>query len=149
MTKLSSVLIIKPVIRKPKPKKVKLIGNNIDVIPIIDTDGTYKAYLKIANDEFTLLPFTDKSFELKGREIVFSKERDEHNHYVRYYRNKRDCVHFGGNKDYLIPFAPSWVIRGNIIKIDGKRYFDFVSLVCPKENYSKSMTISDFNENEY
>lgn len=148
MGRLDDFLIIKPIIKKHKPKS-KFVGKNIDVIPIIDTDGTYKAYLKLAKDEFTLLPFTDKSFDLKGRDIVFSKVKDEHNHYVRYYRNKLDCIHFPGNKEYLIPFAPTWVIRGNIVKINNKKYFDFVTLVCPKTKYDKSMTITDIDEDEY
>ena len=79
-----------------------------------------------------ILPFTKESFDLKGRVNVFSKTKDEHNRYVRYVRNSEQAKYFPGDPNVYVPFAPNWIVTGNIIKENLVLKFDFISLVTIK-----------------
>lgn len=130
-------LVIKPVIKKKKePVKRKLFnGKRLEALCIIE-NNIYYAIVKTKDGELKL-EFTDKSYSLLNRDIVFSKTKDEHGKYIRFIRNKIQSLFFPGSSDNFVPFSNNWVINGYIVKINGKEYFDFVDLVCPKLQYNR------------
>ena len=130
-------LVIKPVIKKKKePVKRKLFNRKkLEAICVIE-DNIYYAIVKV-NDNKLKLEFTDKSYSLLNRDIVFSKIKDEHGRYIRFIRNKIQSSFFPGSSNNFVPFSHNWIINGYVVKINGKEYFDFVDLICPKSQYNK------------
>ena len=107
-----------------KPVKVGTITQALCIFE----DGIYKAKVNIDGKERNI-PFTSKSYELKGRTRVFSKSTDE--------RGRRTCIcrtpdkanHFPGSSEMYTPFCNKWIIKGYIMKLNNDYSFDFKDLV--------------------
>ena len=125
--------VIKPVIKKKKEPIKKRLSKKIEALCVIE-DNNYYAVIKVKEEKFKL-EFTSKSYNLTGREIVFSRNKDEHGKYIRFIRKQEDATFFPGSSDLFVPFSNNWYITGYIVKISGKQYFDFIDLVCPKSQY--------------
>ena len=83
----------------------------------INTKG-YKNY-----NDLTILPFTDKSFNLKGRIDVFRTKKDNKNHWVRIIRNYNESL----TNDYipgLTSLCENCVFSGHIVRVNGVLKFD-------------------------
>ena len=78
-----------------------------------------------------VLPLTDKSFELKGREKVFSHSKGEHG-YVCYLRTKERANLFPGIPEQYTTVAPNWMCSGYVVRIKGKLYFDLGEAIAPE-----------------
>lgn len=78
-----------------------------------------------------VLPLTDKSFELKGREKVFSRLKGEHG-YVCYLRTKERANLFPGIPEQYTTVAPNWMCSGYVVRIKGKLYFDLGEAIAPE-----------------
>lgn len=78
-----------------------------------------------------VLPLTDKSFELKGREKVFSHTKEEHG-YVCYLRTKERANLFPGIPEQYTTVAPNWMCSGYVVRIKGKLYFDLGEAIAPE-----------------
>lgn len=125
------------------PKKQKITSKPSTTIEaknkkgyvFINENGEYRVSIVSENDKVynnMILPFTKESFDLKGRVNVFSKTKDEHNRYVRYVRNSEQAKYFPGDPNVYVPFAPNWIVTGNIVKENLVLKFDFISLVTIK-----------------
>ena len=129
--KLGAIVISKKRTREPKLVKIgKLVRGKV----FIDSDGVYKVQIKLNTEEeinnpLLVLEFTEDSFNLVGRKSIFSREKDEHNNYVRIVRQEHESKWFPGNNERFVPFAPNWIVRGYIVKDNGITKFDFKSLV--------------------
>lgn len=99
---------------------------------IINIDKKY-IYLKEGDElsnEQLILPFTEKSLDLKDKTYVFLKNKDEYGHFV--------CVIRNNNIAHLSPGTPTQynavhenlLIAGHIIRKDGKMYFEYEDLVA-------------------
>lgn len=94
----------------------------------------YKVLL--ANESYDInnrkiLPFTKRSYDLKGKTSIFSKNKGKYG-YTRYVRTEDKAKVFPGDSDKYIPFAPNWMVKGNIINDKGILKFDFVELLTIK-----------------
>ena len=94
----------------------------------------YKVLL--ANESYDIhnrkiLPFTKRSYDLKGKTSIFSKTKGEYG-YIRHIRTEDKAKVFPGDSDKYVPFAPNWMIKGNIINDKGILKFDFVELLTIK-----------------
>lgn len=78
-----------------------------------------------------VLPLTDKSFELKGREKVFSHTKGKHG-YVCYLRNKDKANYFPGIPEQYTTVCPKWICSGWVVKVKGKLYFDLSEAIAPE-----------------
>lgn len=78
-----------------------------------------------------VLPLTDKSFELEGREKVFSHSKGEHG-YVCYLRTKERANLFPGIPEQYTTVAPNWMCSGYVVRIKGKLYFDLGEAIAPE-----------------
>lgn len=84
--------------------------------------------------EFHVIDFTEESFNLRGKTHVFLKERDKYGHRVCVIRN-------GYKKVYLSPgldtqydtLYEGLLVKGHIIKKNGKHYFNYEQLVAYTE----------------
>lgn len=77
-----------------------------------------------------VLPFTKQSFELKGKERVFSTIKD-HDRYVCYIRTKDKANRFPGLKSQYTTVAPNWICSGWVVREDGKLKFDLSEPLAP------------------
>ena len=78
-----------------------------------------------------ILPFTKRSYDLKGKTSIFSKTKGKYG-YTRHVRTEDKAKVFPGDSDKYVPFAPSWMVKGNIINDKGILKFDFVELLTIK-----------------
>ena len=76
-----------------------------------------------------ILPFTKNSYDLKGRKNVFTRIKDEFGRRTRYIRSEEKAKFHYGDSDRYIPFAPNWIVKGNIIKDNDVLKFDFIDLI--------------------
>ena len=94
----------------------------------------YKVLL--ANENYDIhnrkiLPFTKRSYDLKGKTSIFSKTKGKYG-YTRHVRTEDKAKVFPGDSDKYVPFAPNWMVKGDIINDKGILKFDFVELLTIK-----------------
>ena len=116
----------------PKPS-VKIEANNKRGYVILE-GKEYKVLL--ANESYDIhnrkiLPFTKRSYDLKGKTSIFSKTKGKYG-YTRHVRTEDKAKVFPGDSDKYVPFAPNWIVKGNIINDKGILKFDFVELLTIK-----------------
>lgn len=116
----------------PKPS-VKIEAKNKRGYVILE-DEEYKVLL--ANESYDIhnrkiLPFTKRSYDLKGKTSIFTKTKGKYG-YTRYVRTEDKAKVFPGDSDKYVPFAPNWMVKGNIINDKGILKFDFVELLTIK-----------------
>lgn len=101
---------------------------------VILEDEEYKVLL--ANESYDIhnrkiLPFTKRSYDLKGKTSIFSKTKGKYG-YTRHVRTEDKAKVFPGDSDKYVPFAPNWMVKGNIINDKGILKFDFIELLTIK-----------------
>ena len=116
----------------PKPS-VKIEAKDKRGYVILE-DEEYKVLL--ANESYDIhnrkiLPFTKRSYDLKGKTSIFSKTKGKYG-YTRHVRTEDKAKVFPGDSDKYVPFAPNWMVKGNIINDKGILKFDFVELLTVK-----------------
>lgn len=116
----------------PKPS-IKIEAKDKKGYVILE-DEEYKVLL--ANESYDIhnrkiLPFTKRSYDLKGKTSIFSKTKGKYG-YTRHVRTEDKAKLFPGDSDKYVPFAPNWMIKGNIINDKGILKFDFVELLTIK-----------------
>ena len=120
-----SKTISKPSVKieaKNKRGYVILEDEEYKVSLINESDGIYNR---------KILPFTKRSYDLKGKTSIFSKTKGKYG-YTRYVRTEDKAKVFPGDSDKYIPFAPNWMVKGDIINDKGILKFDFVELLTIK-----------------
>ena len=113
---------------------VKIEAKNKKGVVFIDEDGEYKVSLINESDSIhnhTILPFTKRSYDLKGKTSIFTKTKGKYG-YTRYVRTEDKAKVFPGDSDIYVPFAPNWIVKGDIINDKGVLKFDFVELLTIK-----------------
>ena len=116
----------------PKPS-VKIEAKNKRGYVILE-DKEYKVLF--ANESYDIhnrkiLPFTKRSYDLKGKTSIFSKNKGKYG-YTRHVRTEDKAKVFPGDSDKYVPFAPNWIVKGDIINDKGALKFDFVELLTIK-----------------
>ena len=116
----------------PKPS-VKIEAKNKRGYVILEGEE-YKVLL--ANESYDIhnrkiLPFTKRSYDLKGKTSIFSKTKGKYG-YTRHVRTEDKAKVFPGDSDKYVPFAPNWMVKGDIINDKGILKFDFIELLTIK-----------------
>ena len=116
----------------PKPS-VKIEAKDKRGYVILE-DEEYKVLL--ANESYDIhnrkiLPFTKRSYDLKGKTSIFSKTKGKYG-YTRHVRTEDKAKVFPGDSDKYVPFAPNWMVKGDIINDKGILKFDFIELLTIK-----------------
>ena len=116
----------------PKPS-VKIEAKDKRGYVILE-DEEYKVLLTNESNSIynhKILPFTKRSYDLKGKTSIFSKTKGKYG-YTRHVRTEDKAKVFPGDSDKYVPFAPNWMVKGNIINDKGILKFDFVELLTIK-----------------
>lgn len=115
---------------------------------VIKDDEGFKAKINLSNDDDSdvlLIPFTTESYNIKNKEVIFSKERIDNGRYRCIIREKLKAS-INNDTEHYIPFRKNIVVTGNILRIDGKMYFrykQFVSFSPLVEDYNPCLTHED------
>ena len=134
MSKLGLSLKISVPKSKPIPKpSIKIEAKDKRGYVILE-DEEYKVLL--ANESYDIhnrkiLPFTKRSYDLKGKTSIFSKTKGKYG-YTRHVRTEDKAKVFPGDSYIYVPFAPNWIVKGDIINDKGVLKFDFVELLTIK-----------------
>ena len=134
MSKLGLSLKISVPKSKPIPKpSIKIEAKDKRGYVILE-DEEYKVLL--TNESYDInnrkiLPFTKRSYDLKGKTSIFTKTKGKYG-YTRYVRTEDKAKVFPGDSDIYVPFAPNWIVKGDIINDKGVLKFDFVELLTIK-----------------
>ena len=116
----------------PKPS-VKIEATNKRGCVILENEE-YKVSLINESDSIhncKILSFTKRSYDLKGKTSIFSKTKGKYG-YTRHVRTEDKAKVFPGDSDKYVPFAPNWIVKGNIINDKGVLKFDFTELLTIK-----------------
>ena len=134
MSKLGLSLKISVPKSKTIPKlSVKIEAKNKRGYVILENEE-YKVLLANESNSIynhKILPFTKRSYDLKGKTSIFSKTKGKYG-YTRHVRTEDKAKVFPGDSDKYVPFAPNWMVKGNIINDKGILKFDFVELLTIK-----------------
>lgn len=108
---------------------VKLVENELKAIINID-----KHHIKIKDgdelsNEQLVLPFTEQSFDLKGRQYVWSRIKDKHGHRICIIRNIDYCILHPGLSHQYDTIRENLLIDGYIVRQNKKLYFNFEDVV--------------------
>lgn len=130
------------------PKEVKkvslgtaIIHKSVDGV-IILIDGEYYFHYKNFN-----YPLHSSCYSSKNRKIIYSRNKDEHNNYIKIIRDKSKLVET--NENIYIPFRDKLNAKGNIIKSNNKTYFKaitFYNSLYKEEIIESNKLINEENE---
>lgn len=142
---------------KPK-RETNLKGNNISrkcLAVVKEIDGEFKAVINLdkkyirlkegdeLSNEQLVLPFTEKSLDLRDKLYVWLKKKDKYGHNVCIIRDSFTAhLHPGIPTQYDV-FKENILISGHIVRKDGKMYFNYEDLVA--FNYLNESYIIDIN----
>ena len=122
--------------RKSSSEVNKPISKKVYGIIKEDANGICCCLVKCKlKDDSTIndvLPFTSDSYELKGRIIVFTKEK-RCNVYIR----DETTAKFNNNPDKYTTVRKNWLCIGWVMLDKGKRCFRLHEVVKPFTNYNK------------
>lgn len=117
---------------KPKVARTtnarKVISKLIKGTCILTEEGwKIEISVPVQGDKFNvqILDFTPKSYELKGKEYIFSKtQMDLHGNPICIIRTKEHAIAFPGLESQYTPFCENWEYSGYIVKENNKTLFD-------------------------
>lgn len=134
---------IKPASKSKRESKPT--GSNISrkcYAVVKEIDGEFKAVINInkqyvrlkegdeLSNEQLILPFTERSLDLKGKIYVFLKEKDKYGHYVCIIRDIMTANLIPGLPIQYNTVHENLLLAGHIIRKNGKMYFEYEDLVA-------------------
>ena len=90
--------------------------NNVDIKEITD------------NTQSIEIPFTVESFDIKCFKTIFTRKKSKFG-YLSVVRTESQAIFGNWSPDLYVPFAPNWIVRGWIVKVNNVLQFKFRNLV--------------------
>ena len=137
-------------------RKFKSTGNTISrkcYAVVKEIDGEFKAVINInkqyirlkegdeLSNEQLVLPFTEKSLDLKDKIYVFLKEKDKYGHYCCVIRDEFTAKWHPGLPIQYNAVHENLLLAGHIIRKNGIMYFEYEDLVA--YHYLSKFHVSD------
>lgn len=122
-----------------KPKTIRKSTKRVSrkCYAVVVKDGnTFKARVALNNDEtpeYLLLPFTEESFSLRGKEYVYTVKNYEHNRPILVIRSYADSLKKPGLVTQYTPFKEGILIAGIIIENKNVKEFSYEDFVASTE----------------
>ena len=139
----------KPAVIKPKriPTSHKPLTKILYCLATKDENNQWIAKINTKGiedyEEVTILPFTEKSFELKGRTDVFYHQKDKYGHWVRIIRTIPQAEDSPGNPQTYCTLCENCVFSGHIVKVNGITQFDMSLYQGTSRECSDLLTIEN------
>lgn len=108
----------------------KVVSKLVKGICFLDEiDNIWKIHVPVSieedNSDMLVLEFTPQSYELKGKEYIFSKTQMGLNGKpICIIRTKEHAIAFPGLESQYTPFCKNWEYSGYIVKENNKTLFD-------------------------
>lgn len=116
--------IVKPIIKKKAAAKTN--KRKIEAVVGQDENGNVVAKIDMKNGyeigDTLCMPFTARSLDLQGKNVIYSKDKQKDGRYLRIERS--DSSAFFGYSDKFLPFKMGSVVTGYIVIIDNIKHFD-------------------------
>lgn len=140
-------LALKIVIAKKTKTRNSIVrqGKICEGVVVRDDNGCYQVSISMKNNNtnpsLLYLNFTERSFDLKDKRIVYKKEK-ENDRFVRIIRSKEHAKFFPGLPEQYIPFVTGCRVRGyivrdnSILKFDFKELAEVKSLILEKDEHT-------------
>lgn len=128
---------IKPIIKDKKEPSVKTSSTNPTITGTVGKrdDGSYfVSIINLKDGVSENYPLTEKSFNIYNVKVIYSKDKIK-NRYIAIIRNGNDALLHPNYSPFYLPFKPGIKVKGKLIKINGVKYFDLIS-VCNPESYT-------------
>lgn len=145
---------IKPsALKKPKaPSNNKKYLTKILYCVAHNTENGWMAHINTRGlegyEDLTILPFTEKSFELKGRRDVFLHHKDSTGHWVRIMRCQTHSVISPGSPEVYCTLCENDCFTGHIVKVEGVLQFDMSSYKGTANEYYAQLTRNNRKDND-
>lgn len=114
--------------------KVDKISGLITCICRKDTNDNFIADISDTNDDkfkhIKTCPFTEDSFNLKNKLIIFMKNKDEKNHYVQVHRDELDAMLGPESSNIFTTLCENHKFSGYLVKVNNIIKFKLKSFVC-------------------
>lgn len=127
---------------KRKVRHSKIVTSLLYCLSFKDDNEVWKAKVNTKNvdgyPDFIICEFTEKSHQIKGKENLFYKQKDENGHWVRLILPKEEALNFNGNPETYSPFCEHNVYSGYLVKVNGIIQFN-VSKFIGYENKCKDL----------
>lgn len=147
-------IVVAPKKRRTTPSGPKKVSKLVKGKVIVE-DGVFKVAIDMKiNDEFPdylVIPFTEESYDLTGKQTVFDKVPDKKGRRVRYIRNETHAKFHPGSPERYVPFAPNWIVSGHVVKnntLGGGYEFDFHELITI-DGYASNVPHPELDEEVY
>lgn len=99
----------------------------------VKEDDEFKAHVNITSElEFPdtlVIPFTEDSYNLKGKTDIFTKVPDKNGKYTRICRTSVHAEQFPNLDELYTPFREMYVYSGYIVIVDGHHEFEVSNFV--------------------
>lgn len=140
-------------IKKSKPKHERAfvkIGKRCEAV-VVSIDGTLKARLITSPveecTELLVIPFTEDSFNLKGKTHIFLKEKDKRNHYICYIRDEFKAKLYPGSDTQFNSLVNGILVSGHVYRKDKQMYFKYENLLAFTEQGGRLNNIRFADDN--
>lgn len=115
-----------------KCQAVVINDNSVLKARLVSSPVEGEEYKELTN--LRVVPFTDKSFELKGKTFVFRKRKDKLNHYICEINSSNFSKSHPGLDEHYTALREGLLLSGHIMKRDNRFYFNYEELVAFTEN---------------
>jgi len=124
---------------KQKREKSEISSKKYIGVIVEQEDGSLLAEV----DNFVQkLPLSKESFDCKDKEYLFSKEKDETNHYVMWHRDVTECKFSSSNVSGYTPILKSYIYEGKIHKgLNGNIEFTAIRAIGKKRQNGERIWI--------
>ena len=145
---------IKPAAIKPKktPSTNKPLTKILYCVAHKNEDGVWKAHINTRGlegyEKITILDFTEKSLDLKGKTNVFSHEKDKTGHYVRVIRSEINANINPGTPEQYCTLCENKCFSGYIVKVNNIYQFDMIAYKGTKCQCEPLLTRNNAKEKE-
>ena len=132
--------------RKTTSSKPHKLSKLIYAVCVKDNEtGEYRANIVIVGDPHrTILniPFSLDSYNLKGKEKVFSIKLDKQTKkHICYIRTPRETILSGEKSRTVTPFCEDWVYSGYLVRIGKLNYFQIKEAVWHKDFIKENLEV--------
>lgn len=118
----------------PRISKVKkassknVISSTLICTAVKTSDDKWEAHINTKHlqdyNDVTVLPFSDETFNLKGKNDLFSKEPDKNGRYTRIILDNVDCTMTPETSSMWTTLRDRHTFKGKIIKVDNQLFFN-------------------------
>jgi hypothetical protein len=116
------------IIKVKKAPSKSVISGTLICTAIKTSDGKWEAHVNTKHlqdyKDITVLPFSEGTFNLKGKNDIFSINPDNKGHYTRIMLDNIDCMATPETSSMWTTLRDKHLFKGKIIKIDGQLFFN-------------------------